>query len=137
MNDNFLCGSKRPPIYVTEADYSALSSLITVSSPEESGLALLSEELDRATRVKWDPMCAFVKLGSYVEFKELESGKVRHAFLCMPRDADINSSRISVISPVGASLLGLTVDSRFQWTGADGRQRRLEVLYIEDPVAAA
>jgi regulator of nucleoside diphosphate kinase len=54
-----------------------------------------------------------------------------------PEDADIESRRISVLTPVGAALLGLTVGQQISWEMPDKRAAVLEVLAVRQPHEAA
>lgn len=51
--------------------------------------------------------------------------------LSLPRDASIDEGRISVLTPVGAALIGMTAGEIFHWTDSDGRQRGVRVLTID------
>ncbi len=128
---------KKPVIYITDADYDVLSRLAHAGGNASASAALLADELDRAIRVRSDHDEKFVKLGSHVEFQDVSAGKTNKVQLVLPKDADINAGRISVLTPVGASLIGLTINARFQWVGADGRTRVLEILRVQDPVIGA
>ena len=124
-------------VFVTDADYKILERLLDAPNANHLGARLLSEELDRATRVSDDPSGLFVKLGSYIEFRDTQGDEVKCVQLCLPEHADISAGRISVLAPVGASLLGLMVGGRFQWTGVDRRKRELQILRISDPQLVA
>lgn len=124
---------KKPAIYITDADYEVLSLLANAAVGDAPAAELLGEEVERAIRVTPDFDEPFVKLGSYVVFKDLSTERLKEVQLTLPQHADINAARVSVLTPVGASLLGLMMGSRFQWIGADGRVRELEVLAIQDP----
>ncbi|MCB2112170.1 MAG: GreA/GreB family elongation factor [Parvularculaceae bacterium] len=126
----------KPAIYITNEDYAAISRLVAAADETSPGAALLADEIDRATRVRAEAG-GFVRLGSCVVFKDLTNDRVQEAQLTLPKDADISAGRISVLAPVGASLIGLTEGSRFQWIGADGRIRELEILSVDDPDIAA
>jgi transcription elongation GreA/GreB family factor len=67
----------------------------------------------------------FVRLNSIVEYTDLLSGRTRKLSLVLPHEADIDQNRISVTTPVGAALLGLTPGQSFSWTTDDGRPHAL------------
>ncbi len=50
--------------------------------------------------------------------------------LCYPRDAEPAEGFISVLSPLGTSLLGLRVGDVARWNTPDGTQRRARVLEV-------
>ena len=51
--------------------------------------------------------------------------------LVYPPDADAAQGMISVLSPIGTSLLGLSVGDVARWQGLDGKPGALEVRAIE------
>jgi regulator of nucleoside diphosphate kinase len=48
----------------------------------------------------------------------------------LPEDADIDKRRVSVLAPIGAALIGLSVGQEIGWKVADGRIRQLIVLAV-------
>ena len=48
-----------------------------------------------------------VALGSEVEFEDESSGARRRVRLVLPADADIESGMISILTPIGAGLIGM------------------------------
>lgn len=125
----------RPPVYVTNADFEVLSGLLTHDGAAP-GAALLSEELARAAAPsRLEPDTPFVRLRSRVWFEDLDSGVRREVELALPRDASIDDNRISVLSPIGAALFGLTKGEIFGWVGPDRRSRRIRILEVLEPPA--
>ncbi len=59
------------------------------------------------------------------------AGPERSLTLCYPPEADAGKGFISVLSPLGTSLLGLRVGQTAQWRGADGRPAQVLVRAIE------
>jgi regulator of nucleoside diphosphate kinase len=89
----------------------------------------LREELDRAhilpaERLRPD----IVNLGSLVEFRDEQTGRVQEIILVYPIDADIARRRVSVLTPVGAALLGLSVNQTISFHTRTGERRKLTVL---------
>ena len=126
----------KPEIYITEADYNTLSALVDSRDDSIPTVALLGEEIDRAIRAEQRAEKIFVQIGSVVEYTDLSGGQRKKVQLALPQDADIAMGRISVLTPVGASLIGLTEGSRFEWLGTDKRVRTLEIVKISEPVTA-
>lgn len=128
--------AKNPTVHLTETDFEILSSLVGAVSPEFPGAALLARELDRAVVVRDDGAASrkLVQLNSRVEFEDVATGQVREMQICLPRDASIDDHRISVLTPVGAALIGMRVGQTFAWMDAGGRTRTLKVLAVQDDV---
>ncbi len=123
-----------PHILISAAEEERLTAIATAASrraPEVSA-ALLSE-LERAdvwpeTAMPADVVC----IGSIVEF-EIDDGRRLTVRLALPEDADINAGRISVLTPVGAALIGLSPGQAMEWSGNDGKGRLLTVLAVSRP----
>jgi regulator of nucleoside diphosphate kinase len=120
-----------PIIYVTEADFETLSNLSETPAGQALGGRVLADEMARALIVEPDQApTPFVRIGSIVQFQDLTNGSTRTVRLSLPRDASLENNRISVLSPVGAALVGLSAGQVFHWMDAERRQRGLRVLNV-------
>ncbi len=74
-----------------------------------------------------------VTMYSQVLLRDLATSQLYKLTLCYPSDAEPESGFVSVLSPVGASLLGLRVGSEATWTTPHGEQRaaRVEALLFQ------
>lgn len=78
-----------------------------------------------------------VNIGSEVTFLDHETGAERTVTLVFPPDADIALGRVSVLTPVGAALIGLAVGHSIDWETHGGRIRRLTVARVGRGAAGA
>lgn len=121
---------KKPRLLITTSDLERLESMVG-NSPTSAAAKLLGEELDRAVVVgesfNGRPFC---RIGSRVTYEDQGSGQTREIELVLPADSDIDKRCVSVLSLVGAALLGLTADAEFDWTDERGRPHRLKVLEV-------
>ena len=120
----------RPPIILRESQEAALYALALDTllwSPRAAGPLL--DELERA-RVLPDAEVRrdVAGLGSFVEFSE--DGVLRTLQLVTPVLADERRGRVSVLTPVGAALLGLSPGQRILWCDRVGSSRPLTVLTV-------
>lgn len=126
----------KPPLIVGDADHRHLVSLALAmekSSPDVSERLLA--ELDRAKVVPQRKVPAdTVQMGSTVLFSTDSAGE-RRVTLVLPGEADINAGRISVMTPIGAALIGLTTGQSIRWQARDGREQKIAVLSVEQPEA--
>jgi regulator of nucleoside diphosphate kinase len=126
----------KPNIKISNSDHARLSALanaIAARNPDISDELLA--ELDRARLVPDGNSCThIVHMGTTVTFKP-DIGDTKTVTLVFPGDADISAGKISVLTPVGTALLGLTVGQSITWTARDGRQRELSVLAVDQPVS--
>jgi regulator of nucleoside diphosphate kinase len=128
--------SERPTVYVAQADLEPLWRLAGTAAG--AGARLLTRELDRAVVVEdGETPANFARLGSIVEYRDLLTGRSRTLQLVAPREADLAAERLSVISPVGAALIGLRPGNLFGLTTDDGRPHVLQVLTVREPPATA
>jgi regulator of nucleoside diphosphate kinase len=127
-------GSKRPPpIHISEADYDRIADLairIEARSPDLS--RLIFDEIDRASLHPAQSLPRnVVALGSEVEFMDVMTGAKRRVRLVLPADADIAEDRISILTPVGAGLIGMSVGREIDWPCPNGRPRVLRILDVK------
>jgi regulator of nucleoside diphosphate kinase len=129
----------RPPLLMSVEDYTRLTALAGVIRIRNPLVArLLLEETDRAEVVPAERVPAgVVAVGSMVEFRDAATGEARRVQVVLPGEADIAEGRISVLSLVGAGLMGLSEGQSIDWPTQDGRLRRLTVLRVEAPVLKA
>ena len=123
-----------PRILISKAEEKRLTAIATAASQHvpEASTALLSE-LERADVLPETAMPAdVVRIGSIIEF-EVDDGRRLKVQLVLPENADINAGRISILTPVGAALIGLSPSQAMEWSGNDGKERVLTVLAVSRP----
>jgi regulator of nucleoside diphosphate kinase len=120
-----------PPVLLSVVDYHRLSDLVTETLaryPADDAQSLL-EELHRADIVPAGRVPSnVVMMNSHVEFWDGRTGTVRRVQLVYPYQANIKQGRISVLSLVGAALIGLAAGQSIDWRTKNGGDRRLTVL---------
>lgn len=120
----------RPPIAVIREDHDRLADLAAAASDRLPDIAdHLSAELVRATIVEGDAVPrGLVTMGARVSFRDEENGEVRQVTLVYPKDQDLAQGRLSVLTPVGTALLGLSAGQSIPWRTRDGRWKTLTVV---------
>ncbi len=71
-------------------------------------------------------------MGSIVTFKP-DTGDPKTVTLVFPGDADISQGNVSILTPIGTALMGLSAGQSIMWTARDGRQHQLLVLQVSQP----
>ena len=125
-----------PRIVVSESDHDRLTDLATAALDRlpETAQELL-DEMERAEVVGAPAVPAnVVGMGSTVTFQP-DGGRKRRVTLVFPAAADIAESRISVLTPIGTALIGLSEGQSIDWSARDGRRHQLTVLAVERPPA--
>ena len=122
----------RPPIAIDANHFARLSALSSLTSGSMTEVCeYLREELDRARVLPAEKLRPdIVSLGSQVEFRDEQTGKIQEIILVYPLDADIARRRVSVLTPVGAALLGLSVNQTISFRTRTGERRELTVLKV-------
>jgi regulator of nucleoside diphosphate kinase len=94
----------------------------------------LQEELDRADIVPSPDVPAdVVTMHARVLYLDETTGERRYVTLVYPEEMDVGRGRISVLSPVGAALLGLSIGDAIDWEFPHGVRRRLRVEEVVRP----
>ena len=123
----------RPRLIIDERAYQRLLALAERARAQVPDLAdRLIEEIERADlRASSEMPGDVVTLGSEVTFRQAD--RTQTVQIVAPEDADIEHRRISVLTPVGAALLGLTVGQKISWDMPDKRVAVLEVVAVRQP----
>lgn len=117
----------RPPVFVSADEYDRLLNLAYAAQDREPGADTLIEELARANVAPAaDTPQSVVRMHDRVTFT-YDGAPYRGFQLVYPHEADINAQRISVLTHVGAMLLGLRAGETIAWRGGDGRNHELDV----------
>lgn len=72
-----------------------------------------------------------ITVGSEVTYRDETSGRTQTVKLVFPGEADISRRRISVLTPIGTALIGLSEGQRIDWEARDGSERLLTVLAVK------
>lgn len=94
---------------------------------------MLLEEMERATLVLALPAGVLAMNGA-VAF-EYDGRAYEDYRLVRPASADFAAGRISVLTPVGAALIGLAEGQSISWPDQDGAIHRLTVTQVGAPPA--
>ncbi|KXF76668.1 nucleoside diphosphate kinase regulator [Paramesorhizobium deserti] len=126
--------SRKPRIIVSDIDHKRLINLAADAYDRFPEAAEeLQIELDRARIVPAASVPAdVVRMGSTVAFRS-DSAQQRRVTLVFPGEADIAQNRISILTPIGAALIGLSTGQSIAWTARDGRKHELTVVSVEQP----
>lgn len=123
----------RPRLIIDERAYPRLLALAERARAQAPELAdRLMEEIERAElRPSSEMPHDVVTLGSEVTFRQDERAQTVH--IVAPEDADIERRKISVLTPVGAALLGLAVGQKISWEMPGKNSSVLEVVAVRQP----
>lgn len=123
-----------PNIVIATEDHRILTKLAHAGLNEASTVADdLLYELDRASVVPPEqlPLDA-VRMRSTVRHRTANYDE-REVTLVYPEEADIALNCVSVMTPVGAALIGLRKGQSITWLGRDGHKQMLTVLGVIHP----
>ena len=128
--------SARPRIVIGATEHRKLWQLAERALERDDQfvtMEFLVDELSRAYIVP-DGTCAanVVQIGSTVTYREESTARVRRVKLVFPHEADIEQNRVSVLTPIGAALIGLTIAQTIDWPTPDGRKDAITVLDVSN-----
>ena len=122
-----------PEIRVTKENLGRLDTMLVDHAPIRSWRAVefLVRELMRAKIIDPNEIPAQVAtMGSRVEYREDGSRIPRVATLAYPGDFRLYEDAISVLTPVGAVLLGLSEGQSMSYPGPDGTPKSITVTKV-------
>lgn len=128
---------QKPEISISTSDHARLSMLADAIAVRDATLADdLAGELERARVVADDKIAqGVIRMGSRLRFKD-EKGLERTVSLVFPPEADIAQGKMSILTPVGTALIGLSPGQSILWTARNGQRHELTVLEVEAPESA-
>jgi regulator of nucleoside diphosphate kinase len=125
--------TRRPEIRVTETDLNNLKHLLSIHGTRWSWRAVefLVRELLRAEIVDGGSVPAnVVTMGSRVEYREQGQSSSQVVTLSYPGEREFFDDAISILTPVGAALIGLTAGQSICYAGPDGRPVTIKILRV-------
>ena len=130
MNRKALLGDP-PPIRITPQDLGRLDTLLANLSRPTPVVEFLQREVDRAAVADRNDGqdASFVRLGSRVTFAD-DLGSQHTATLITPEEAVRRQDGISILTPVGAALLGLSQGQAISYQTLDGRTKSVRIVEI-------
>lgn len=125
---------KKQNIIITAADKEELECILNVagkiSERAEGELRGLKSEVERAQIVPSDRIPPdVITLNSTAELLDLDTGEIMNFTLVLPKDAQIEDGKISVLAPLGTAMLGYRVGDEFEWPIPYGL-RRLKITQV-------
>lgn len=122
-----------PPITISAVDYGRLAWIATVGmhSQRDTIAEMLADELDRATiAAPGEIHPEVVTMHSEVEYRDNVTDETRRVTLVYPGEEDLDARRISVLTRIGAALIGLSEGQSIEWQGPAGGWRGLTVRRV-------
>lgn len=123
----------RPDIKVTRQDFRDLGSLLANNTGQwtRKSVGYLVRELMRATVVDegWIP-ADVVTMGSRVEYRQAGKESTQIVTLSYPAERELFRDAISILTPVGAALIGLSAGQSIYYARPDGIQVTIEVVKV-------
>ena len=121
-----------PPIAMTAGDCDRLGRLAAAAAKNHPQAAeFLAREIERADVVPGERP-GLVMMGSQVLYRDDHSDRTRWVTLVYPPDADMSEGKVSVLTPIGAALIGLSVSQSIVFETPSGERRSLTVLGVRN-----
>jgi regulator of nucleoside diphosphate kinase len=123
----------KPELKVTRGNLARLNTLLAIHAPIRSWRAVefLVRELMRATIVdESEAPTDVVTMRSRIKFCEEGNGATRVVTLVYPGESGLYDDAISVLTPVGVALFGLSERQSMSYPGPDGELKMITVLKV-------
>lgn len=132
MNRKTLMGD--PPIRILRDDLEKLETLLDTMHRSYARISMfLQQEVLRANIVDRQTRRPFVRLGSQVRFTD-DAGTMHCGTLHMPEEGrPCPPDAISILTPVGCALLGLSAGQSIAYQTVDRRSKRITVDRVVNP----
>ncbi|MCI2394936.1 nucleoside diphosphate kinase regulator [Aliiroseovarius sediminis] len=129
--------TRSPKIVINADEIAHIEGLVEGAAQRNPALAdRLLDEIGRARIVPAKKMPAdVVSIGSLVTYRDESTGADKTVQLVYPENADIAEQRVSIMTPIGVALLGLTEGAAFFWDTRDNQRRTLTVIRVDQPPA--
>ncbi|WP_417593161.1 nucleoside diphosphate kinase regulator [Parasphingorhabdus sp.] len=125
----------RPVIHMIDRESDAIEAFAMAMESRNPKVAeMLYEELGRAILHSADDMPDnIVTMNCKVEFVDETSGLRRTVKLVYPKDADIENDHLSILTPMGAGLIGMVAGETIAWPDRSGTERILRIVNVTPP----
>lgn len=119
------------PVIIREDDYLLLKRFFSKTDAAVADMSL-SAELNRAIVVKKDAFPPHViRINSSVQIQEEETGEIREVCIVLPEHANIKEKKISILSPIGAALIGFSQGETAQWKVPAGL-KKFKIINVQN-----
>lgn len=122
-----------PSLVITTQDAERLRLVVEMSleGAKRAAAEALDRELARAKLVAPAAVPAdVVTMNSLVLYLDEVTQRRREVVITYPRDACVEEGRVSILSPIGTALLGLSVGQGITWPMPTAGHKRLRVLAV-------
>lgn len=131
-----------PPITIALSDYMAIDRMLDHYQAQEDTQKKIAQylemELNRAAVVAVKDLPSHVvSMHCSVTYSDTGSPGVHTAVLVYPHEAKAGEGRVSLMSPVGAALIGMEVGRSITWYSPQSGEQTLTVLAVRQPGAAS
>ena len=132
---------KKRELYITQSDLAKLQELLegggAVHDRDRKDLSGLAAELKQATVVEPDAIPAkVVTMNTRLRLMDLDAHKSFEMTVVFPQYADVDTGKVSVISPVGTAVLGYAEGDTIEWSVPAGKRRlRIEKILYQPEAA--
>jgi regulator of nucleoside diphosphate kinase len=135
LPDRAAVSAAKPPVTLVEREADALTALALAALERGSlGADLLLGELERAIVVDPHELPGdVVTMHAHVVFADEATGAEHRVQLVYPKEADMAQGKVSVLTPIGAGLIGMRRGGTIGWPNRSGQYRDLRIVEVIQP----
>lgn len=122
----------RPPLLIAKEEYWDLTQIGVTAPPLLSSVGyFLLREIDRARQVERSLLPHnVVRMYSRARYLDNFTARQRTVTIVYPGEECSESSLVSVLTPIGAALIGMSEGQRMTWTMPSGAERDITVIAV-------
>lgn len=127
-----LASRERPQITLIDTEAEALFELAMAwRAKSQMSAELLLQELDRADTYEKGRLPPHVaSMMSHIVFVDEGTGQTHEVQLVYPGEANAELHRVSILTPIGAALIGMPKGASIDWPNRAGEYRRLRIIDV-------
>ncbi len=138
MSAHVMSTTRNPTIFISEEDFDRLDRLAASGQSAHLPVAdFLAAELDRAVVRRADEIAPdIVTMNARITFRIGDEPEAQTRTLVYPEDYSVGGSDadcLSVMTPLGAALIGLRAGDHIGYETVDGTRRRVTVEAVVRP----
>lgn len=122
--------TKKTKLVLCKGDFEQIMSLMTVNVTE--AMEILEEEISDAEIIEGTtPPENTVGLNTIVEVLDLDKNSKNKIEVVLPKDANADAGKISILTPMGSAVIGLQVGQEYQWPMPNGNVKNFKILSVQ------
>lgn len=121
---------KTTQLTLCKGDYEKIMTLMSVNATD--AMEILEEEISGAQITEGDtPPADTVGINTLVEVRDLDKNSVTSMTIVLPKDANLEDNKVSILAPMGMAVIGLKSGQKYEWPMPNGKIKNFEIVSVK------